>query len=111
MALDPNTIQGKVQARFHCLTSTRKKQMARTSSVAPAANSTYELVHSFLLMGNHRAENFPSAIPQRAATSSHVAFFCSEALALSHKPVSTPRKAVASEGMLLSSPSGSRTPS
>src|ERR1700722_7821181 len=85
--------------------------MASSSKVQPAANSTYELVQSFLLMGNQTFQMLPNNKPVIEAASRPPALLDRDFGRRSQMPASTPNKMVPTAGISLSSPSGSRTPS
>src|SRR5215469_1163950 len=82
---------------------------ASSKRLSPPANRTYELVQSFLLIGNQRFHTPPAITPLIPAISIPRAFSAIERPVRSHIPVSIPIKAVPSAGSVLINPSGSRT--
>ena len=70
-------------------------------------NTAYELVHSDLLMGNHRPHARPITIPATPERRSLPALAADTGAPRSHWPVSTPKSVVAMAGMVLRMPSGS----
>src|SRR5262245_44493952 len=81
---------------------------ARMMQAKPLVNSTYELVHRFLLIGKDRSQTRPSAnaMPPSAI---RIITFCEELLwPVSRTPAATPEIADAIAGIVPSRPSGSQ---
>src|ERR1035437_385148 len=92
----------------YCRMSVIQLQIARQISAHPPVNSTYELVHRFLLIENQTLQTSP-AISPAAPRASIPTIFCFRLwIEPSHSPVRTPHSVVAIAGKVLSTPSGSR---
>ena len=73
-------------------------------------NTTYELVHRFLLMGNTPSQASPSSTPAAPPASIPAALRAGDRADRSQRPASTPSSTVATAGRVLGSPSGSQVP-
>src|SRR5580700_12032290 len=100
-----------VHAPRHFFTSIIQYKRDRNSSASPPLNNTNELVHRFLLMGNHRCQIPPPTTPKIPNSTIHVTILRLLFCFLSQWPVSTPIKVVPIAGIVWISPSGSRLPS
>src|SRR4051812_10228074 len=82
--------------------------VAIATAAMPAENTTYELVHRLLLIGNDQFHIKPLIMPSAPTANSPLRRSLNERLTLSHWPARLPSIAVAIAGIVEKIPSGSQ---
>src|SRR5882724_8743550 len=106
MGFTPNTRKGRAHHRG-LRSSISHMQVPSAWHAMPAVNTTYELVHKFLSIGNTQLHAEPTARPTTPDTNKPFSRSNSGLGWVIHRPASTPIRHVAMAGRVGSRPSGS----